>query len=340
MISQPDDYGLTAEQTLAHRSGAVRPPDFDSFWAEVREAARAMPLSVQGSIDGTGEIVLRSLDDVRIVGQLHAPESEPRAVVVTTHGYATTTPTEGRAIDGWLERDMAVLCLRVRGFPPSTIDFDDLGVSWILHSIESAEQWVLRGAVIDVVTAVRAMRHHFGPDVPLVLHGESFGGGLAVLAGAQLFRLGEPPFRLILALPSLGDWRWRLGRYCNGAGGQINMLLEALRDDQEAVLRSLALFDATLHATDIDCPVFCKLALRDDTVPAPSAAAVFNALATPTARRGRFVTGFGHFDGGLSDARRHALFERLHPVFGDPGQDLVDFFRKSRTDLDIQQSTG
>ena len=69
-------------------------------------------------------------------------------------------------------------------------------------------------------------------------------------------------------------------------------------------------FDAAFDRGTIVC---------DDVVPAPSAAAVFNGLASP--RAWRFVTRFGHYDGGVADARRHVLFARLHPSFADPAVD-------------------
>jgi len=42
-------------------------------------------------------------------------------------------------------------------------------------------------------------------------------------------------------------------------------------------------------------------------VPAPTAAAVFNALAGDPGRKWRFTVRYGHHDGGVADMRRHAL---------------------------------
>ena len=153
--------------------------------------------------------------------------------------------------------------------------------------------------------------------MPVTLHGESLGGGLAAIAAAQLSLMNAAPARLILALPSLGDWRWRALRYCNGAGGQINILLDALRgEDRDNLLRGLLLYDAALHARHIAAPTLAKLATCDDVVPAPSAAAIYNAIAST--QKWRFVTRFGHFEGGLADARRHAIFERMQVDFAEP----------------------
>lgn len=333
MISAPDDYGLTPQQTLGHTASSETLEGFDAYWHNLREAIGSLPVRWRGSIDGElNEVIIPSLQSVRIVARITMPPRTPRGVVIAipAHGIATESNSTGdqppQVADAWTERDLIMLRLAVRGYPPSTIDIDDLGDDWILHRIESADAWIMRGAVADVVQAYRCARSHFGKDMSISLHGESLGGGLAVLAAAQLAAMGDPPTRLIVALPSLGDWRWRNTRYCNGAGAKVNMMVEALRGQQrDDLMRTVLLFDAALHARACNMPVLAKLALQDDTVPAPSAAAVFNALGSQD--KWRFVTRFGHFDGGLADARRHALFERIHPAFADADRPAADAVR-------------
>jgi hypothetical protein len=97
------------------------------------------------------------------------------------------------------------------------------------------------------------------------------------------------------------------------------LLLHAARE--EVILDRLRLLDAVVHASRVRCSTLCKLALVDDVVPAPAASAVYNALGADPGRKHRFLVPFGHFDGGLRNARRHALFESM----------LLDFFDPSRT---------
>jgi cephalosporin-C deacetylase len=318
LISGPEDYGLTAEQTLGHRAHVERPEGFEAYWREVREEIVTLPERWVGSIEpGPNEVRIASARDVRVIARVTVPEAPVAGVVITTHGSgaAEVFPEEP---EPWTEHGAATVRLRVRGYPPSTIDVDDLRAGWILHGIDDPDAWILRGAVVDLVQTCRCARRHFGPDLPISLHGESLGGGLAVLAAAQLAALGDPAHRLALGLPSFGDWRWRRDRYCNGTGGLVNERLRIMRRDADALMRTLLLFDGALHAPAVTSPTLCKLALADDVVPAPSAAAVFNALG---GERWRFVTSFGHFDGGIADGRRHVLFERIHPVFLDPRAD-------------------
>lgn len=317
MISAPEDYGLSPEQTLSHNSLAEEPEGFDRFWREFREAIGTFSTHWQGSLtEPSSEIVIPSWRSVRVVARVSIPAGEIRGIIITSHGYAAETAFSDEP-EPWADFGLATVRLRVRGYPPSTLDMNDVRTDWILHGIESAEAWILNGAVADIIQAFRCAKTAFGSDLPVVLHGESFGGGLAVIAASQLFAMDEQPHRLILGLPTFGDWTWRSSRYCNGSGGQVNMLLDARRGEQkEKLMSNLLLFDATLHARNVTCPLVSKLAHVDDTVPAPSAAAIHNAIGSK--RKWRFETKYGHFDGGISDLRRHILFEQIHPQFADP----------------------
>jgi cephalosporin-C deacetylase-like acetyl esterase len=314
--SAPEDYGLSIEQTLAHTVQSSPPSNFESCWSTFREEIETLSTHWQGSIDApVNQLLIRSSRDVRVVGQLILPDQPPVGLVVTSLG--SSVPAGFPAVDPlWSDRGLATLQLRVRGFPPSTAELGDLGGEWILHKLGVEDAWIVRGAVADVVQAVRCARRHFGNETPIMLHGESLGGGLAVMAASQLERLGEPPLRLVIGLPDCGDWRWRADHFCNGAGGLVNEALIGLRDDREGLMRTLLLFDTAHHASTISVPTLVKLAERDDAVPAPSAAAVYNALAS--ACKQCFVVPYGHFDGGMVSVRRHEQFERLASAFLDP----------------------
>lgn len=317
MISSPEDYGLTAEQTLSHVVTTTPPDDFDSFWSAVREAVMTLPTSWQGSLSDTvNEVVIPSLRNIRIVARVSLPEKTPTGIVVTTHGSACEDVFADDP-EPWAKNDQVTIRLRIRGYPPSTLDVADCRSDWILQGIEEAEAWILRGAVADVIQACRCAKRQFGDDLPISLHGESLGGGLAILAASQLQTLAFPVSRLAIGLPTFGDWAWREGHYCNGSGGLVQTLLDAYREEPyEQLVRTISLFDSALHARSVTCPVICKLAHRDDTVPAPSAAAVYNAIASE--RKWRFDTRYGHYDGGLANTRRHLLFEQLQVDFLNP----------------------
>ena len=269
---------------------------------------------------------------------------EARAGLVALHGYATPSPLSGER-DRWravTDRGVRVLAIRVRGYPGSSRDVGDwltpsaFGGGWITRGLDrgasdaegpGARAWSLIGAVADVLQAVRALRATLPVKTPIALAGESFGAGLATIAAGLLER-DAPVQRLAIALPSLGNWAWRFEqatlRRGTGTGWEIGLFMEHHRDWHDGVERLLRLTDAAIHARQVECPVLCKLAMRDDVVPAPAAAAVFNALGAAPGLKWRFVVPYGHFDGGLSASRRHVLFERCRAAFLDPRREPTE----------------
>ena len=337
MISAPEDYGMTPQQTLDHVVAESPPEGFEEYWREFREELSSLSSHFRGAVDQWAtRVVIPSLRSVRIEGRLEMPDAEPRGAVITSHGYEAPDDFGGgeELREQWTSLGLATLRLRMRGFPPSTMDIDDLRAHWIVHNIESARAWIARGAVADLMQGYRCLRRCLGPDVPIGFHGESLGGGLAVIATAQLGLLepADRPFRLVLDLPDFGDWRWRTAHRCTGAGGRVNVLFDALRERaRDEIAETLSLFDAALHGRFVNCPVLCKIALRDDSVPAPTAAAIFNALSSE--EKWRFITPFGHYDGGLANTRRHEAFEQIHPIFLDPIQKPDELARRNSTRL-------
>jgi cephalosporin-C deacetylase-like acetyl esterase len=196
--------------------------------------------------------------------------------------------------------------------------------------------WTLPQGVADAALAGRALRAELdgrvaGERLPLFVHGRSFGGGIGAIAAAQLAQLSGGAARvdrLVLELPSLGDWDFRLAHGAraarDGLGADVRQTLVANAQREGELGDRLRLLDAAIHARHVACPALALLAGRDETVPAPTAAAVVNALATEPGLRYRFLTPYGHFDGGLRNARRHAMFAGCRDDFLDPGMPVGD----------------
>src|SRR5690606_15019911 len=97
-------------------------------------------------------------------------------------------------------------------------------LGWITTGLERppedgrhVSEWCVSHAIADLLLGVRAARHKFGMDLPVYVRGESFGGGLAVVAAARSSAMtcSHPEQRIdriAVGLPTLGDWRWRLER--------------------------------------------------------------------------------------------------------------------------------
>ncbi|MEM8835000.1 MAG: acetylxylan esterase [Planctomycetota bacterium] len=320
----PDDFGLNPAATLAHVADPTPPPGFLQFWCAWQERVDAVVPAFRDPLPGEHDVtgpalathVLESVGGARIGCRISQPSETPRCVVVALHGYVIDEPTIPERVS-WCPNDAVCVNVRVRGYPGSTwgdADADTVDTGYITIGLADEQSWILGGAVADVLLAVRAARAQW-PHLPVSLAGESFGGGLAVIA-TSLLNPCEAPDRLALGLPTFGDWDWRLERSARaGSGLEIEHFIRDRRDQETRIRRTLRQFDATVHAKRIAVPTICKLACADDVVPAPSAAAVFNALGTPAGEKWRFITPFGHYDGGIANARRHALFERLAKRF-------------------------
>jgi hypothetical protein len=128
----------------------------------------------------------------------------------------------------------------------------------------------------------------------------------------------------VLGLPTMGDWPWRLSkpeRCGRGSGEEVRTLIERDPDHAGTIRARLRFVDSVVLARDVRCPVLCKLALRDEVVPAPTAGAIFNALGVDPGHKWRFIVPAGHAEAGLTNARRHALFERCFTDFLNPAND-------------------
>ncbi len=348
---EPDDFGFNAVRTMAHVVDPVLSLNHSGFWKQwyaglIDGSPNLRVRIVEDPSDPSATHEFDSLGGVRIGCTIVLPENgmPVRRAVVTTHGYTDPEPL-GNAARHWkrvANNGVAVLILRLRGFPGSQIGIgdqttpDEIGAGWIGRGFasETDADWILPHAVADVCNGVRAMRNALldRSEVKLKsaddldhagvwLHGHSLGGGIATIAAAQLIgRLANEPIvdRLAIKLPSLGAWAWRLHQRTSGTAGDIARVITHHADRAEALIDRVRLCDAAIHALHVRVPTLAMLACRDDVVPAPSAAAVFNAIDAGPGMKWRFTVPYGHFDGGIGNARRHALFGRALSDFFDP----------------------
>ena len=344
----PDDYALSLIKTLARVALPAKNPQHGLFFKICAQAIFESPahLAVRSRADidpsdTTASHEFEGYHSARIgCHLLKMPESvETKAGLIVLHGYTTPPPLADQAAD-WgalAAQGVAVMLLRHRGYPGSQTDVGDLTAhetGWITHGLDVPAKpatgecgWVYAHAAADTAIAARAPARQLGENMPIYICGESMGGALAVTAAATL-ATDQPIARLAIATPSMGDWPWRYSHRCGGMGREIAQFTLANRLIESEINQILSLFDTAVHARRVACPVLCKLAQQDDVVPAPSAAAVFNALSTPPGLKWRFITAYGHHDGGIADARRHAQFKKIRDRFLDPNTEPIDTMRQ------------
>jgi len=329
MLSEPTDFSMTTISTLSYVADPTLSRQHGPFWSAWDSKIRMLSprlTEYSGDASASGDPgvthTLTSMGDVTIGARLLMPEGvvKPAGVVVMLHGYE---PAPLDDANPWAAAGIAALQLRVRGFAGSWFETGDLKGSesgWFCHGLLDLATWTLPGAVADVVCACRALRERFGAETPIMLHGESFGGGLATLSAARLSGTGLID-RIAVGLPSMGAWRWRLAHQRRGGMGisaEVMDWINLHRDREPEIVQNLTVCDAAIHARRVRIPALFKLAERDDVVPAPAAAAVYNALGTDAGLKHREIVRLGHFDGGIADGRRHAHWNRLATAFLDP----------------------
>lgn len=344
----PDDYALSPIKTLARVALPARNPQHGLYFRTCAQAIFGSPahLSVRSRADvdpsdTTATHEFTGYHSTRIGCHLvKMPESvKAKAGLIVLHGYTTPQPLADQATD-WqtlAAQGVQVMLVRHRGYPGSQTDVGDLTANetgWITHGLDVPVKpalgqcnWVYAHAAADTAIAVRALSHQLGENLPIYISGDSLGAALAVIAAATL-ATEHPIARLAIATPSMGDWPWRYAHRCGGAGGQIAQFILANQQIESDIKQTLSLFDTVVHARRVASPVLCKLAQQDDVVPAPSAAAVFNSLGTPPGLKWRFITAFGHHDGGIADARHHAQFKKIRGRFLDPNAEPTDTMRQ------------
>ncbi len=355
---EPEAYGFNDVQTFAHIGDPSPAPDHSVFWKHwyarfIEDQPSLSVRTIEDASDPTATHEFISSDGVRIGCRLVLPQNgQPvKASLVTAHGYHHALPL-GESTKRWqriADSGVAVLIIRLRGYPGSQIGIgdqttpDELGACWIARGFagNAHEDWILPKAVADVCNACRVMRNALlgrdnevqidvDPSIDhpgVFLAGTSLGGGLSTIAAAQLIgRLsGEPIIdRLAIALPSLGAWTWRLDHQLSGTTSDLNKVLVHHSDRREELINRLRLCDAVVHAHKVNVATLGMLARRDEIAPAPSSAAIFNAINADPGRKWRFVVPFGHFDGGIANARRHALFEQAMGDFFNPDTQPIE----------------
>lgn len=182
--------------------------------------------------DQTCTHAFESLGGVRIGARLVLPpQGTPiRGGVVSTHGYAVSTPIADRdkAFELIAARGLAVLNIRVRGYAGSRLDCGDLqtpdepGLGWITRGLDDPDpssegtmRWSYAGGVGDVFQACRALRAWLGArgvGTAEIFCTASFGGGLALPAAAKLEGRGHERVRV-------GRLASRCPRWAIGRGG-------------------------------------------------------------------------------------------------------------------------
>lgn len=262
----------------------TRPPDFDRFWGDTLHALDEIDPDVVATpllVDPVGlELSLlsfRSFGGVRVSMYLASwRDHQPRPLVIHSHGYRDDGPEIQM---DWARAGLNVAGVDIRGYGRSRGALPRPSAwGWALTGLSAPETSVLRGAVCDFLRAVTLARQRLdGHAARTVVHGQSFAGGLAVMAEG----LRPQGDLLALAVPTLGWAEGRLFFVKGGSGLEIARYLDRFPECSEDVMGTLRYFDPINFAGRVACPTLVGVGLVDSITPPETVYPIANHLRVP-----------------------------------------------------------
>ena len=264
------------------------PEDFDAFWRQTLDEARATSPGLRRRPVDTG-LVTVAVEDVTfpgwggqpVRGWLLRPIAQrgrlPLVVQFCGYGGGRGLPLEHLT---WASAGYAHLVMDSRG---QGVDTPDPSAATpgpdgehVLRGISSAATYYYRRLIADGVRAVDCLRLDARIDpTRIVLAGASQGGGLALAVAALV-----PDIALLLCdVPFMCHWPRALQVAERGPYAQVARYCARHPDQAAAALATLRYFDGRSFAARAHAPATFSLALRDQVCPPSTVLAAFNAYA-------------------------------------------------------------
>ncbi|NAZ81350.1 prolyl oligopeptidase family serine peptidase [Kineococcus sp. R8] len=312
---------LPLEDLLTYRGEVAEPADFDEFWVDSLEQARAHDIDVARTpVTGHG-LARLEVEDVRFSGWggqriaawLVRPRGEqgPLPIVVHVQGYS-----QGRGVPvqhtQWAAAGFAHLVVDSRGQGHDTPDAGSPETTGsyvggvMTKGIEDPRHHYFRRAMVDCARAVDAAHALDGVDGRrVVVAGGSQGGGFT-LAAAGL--CGDAVAAALPDVPFL--CHYRRGAETASAGPYLEVveyLRRHTRTSVEQAFRTLAYVDAANLAVRATAPALFSVALMDPVCPPSTVFAAYARYGEAVQAVGREVDKeiavwpFGDHAGGGAD---------------------------------------
>ncbi len=251
-------------------------PGFAEFWKTTRaELDQVKPdfrmtllKEKSGSVRDLYQVTMQSFGNVTIEGYYAVPKVPGKyPVIISYMGYGSDPWLPG----GDYNPDFAefVLSTRGQGIQKATNTYGD----WILHGLDSKENYYYRGAFMDLVRAIDFVvsRPEVDPE-KIVAEGGSQGGAFTLAACALDHRIkAAAP-----TIPFLSDYPDYFKIAPWPASAFVGYLKEHPEKTWDEIYPLLSFFDVKNLAPMIQCPILMAAGLQDDVCPPHTNFAAYN----------------------------------------------------------------
>jgi cephalosporin-C deacetylase len=291
---------------FSYRPELTRQEDFDQFWKETIDEARAVPLNAVrrqiaypiGQVS-VYEIRFDGMDTTPVHGWYLVPDflqKEQYPCLIHYHGF-TGSRGEPSEFMHWLMMGFAVVSIdcreqggRTGSRAPSS---DGYSMNVASKGVRNKYDYYYRYQYMDCMKAIDfACAQPEVDNLRIVVEGSSQGGALTMAMAA----LDDRPAAALADVPSNSN----LVRRIDGQHGAFAAVADYLRrnpQDLELVLNELSYFDTMNMAERITCKVLASVGLKDETCPPEMYFATYNRIAGE--KEIRIYPFNGHEGGGV-----------------------------------------
>ena len=287
------------------------PKDFNAFWQRAYQQTLAINPTIE--LRDTGnchehwkiyDLYFQSTNSVKIGGWLLVPANHVvQQTLIVAHGYGGR---EGP--DFHLPfPNAAIFFPCARGISRSAKPPISQQPYWhVIHDVDKKNQYILKGCVEDLwlsVSVLETLYPHLINKTGLI--GNSFGGGIGILALAQDKRIAKAHFNV----PTFGNHKLRLRIPTTGSGKSLQ---DFYRKEPYKLIRTIRYYDAAFAASAITVPVHFALALRDPMVTPPGQFAIYNQI---NSNKQLYVLDAGHDSYPTQEQQNKELMEEVKLFF-------------------------
>jgi len=285
-----DYYGCDPELINA---GMTRPDDFEEYWSRaIYELSLVQPEFNMTPVTEHNtdkyevfDVEMRSWGNVRVNGWYARPRKPGKhpALVMQT-GYSWSMPPQTN-MEGF-----AILGFNIRGHGNSVKDVDPGFPQYIVTNITEPEQYIYKGAYMDVIRAVDFLCTRPEIDTSRIgVYGGSQGGALSFASAALDKRIKA----CAPHIPFLSDFReyFKIADFPRGQFDQF--LFENPEVTWTQLYNTLDYIDIKNLAPWIGCPILMGVGLRDQVCPPYTNFAAFNNVSSED-KEYFIYPGYGH----------------------------------------------